>query len=144
MGFNDTEWSNSLAPFGDSSIDGINHKTTWDGDNYAYFRYIFNIDDISIYEDGVMNINVASNNFGDHYINGIFVFGDLDQGSGHGAEYWNDEVQVYTGYLSQGENIVASIIGNPQNSQWFDQEISVTFLKQTYGATGILLTTYQS
>jgi len=127
LGFNDTEWSNSLAPFGDSSIDGINHKTTWDGDNYAYFRYIFNIDDISIYEGGVMNINVASNNFGDHYINGIFVFGDLDQGDGHGAEYWNDEVQVYTGYLSQGENIVASIIGNPQNSQWFDQEISVTF-----------------
>ena len=127
LGFNDTEWSNSLAPFGDSSIDGINHKTTWDGDNYAYFRYIFNIDDISIYEGGVMNVNVASNNFGDHYINGIFVFGDLDQGDGHGAEYWNDEVQVYTGYLSQGENIVASIIGNPQNSQWFDQEISVTF-----------------
>ena len=26
LGFNDTEWSNSLAPFGDSSIDGINHK----------------------------------------------------------------------------------------------------------------------
>ncbi len=125
--FNDTEWSNSLAPFGDNSIDGINHKTTWDGDNYAYFRYAFNIDDVSIYQDGVMNINVASNNFGDHYVNGIFVFGDLDQGSGHGAEYWNDEVQVYTGYLSQGENIIASIIGNPQNTQWFDQEIFVTF-----------------
>ena len=29
-----------------------------------------------------MNVNVASNNFGDHYINGIFVFGDLDQGDG--------------------------------------------------------------
>ena len=74
-----------------------------------------------------MNINVASNNFGDHYINGIFIFGDMDEGDGHGAEYWNDEVQVYTNYLSQGENVIASVIGNPQNTQWFDQEIIVTF-----------------
>ena len=74
-----------------------------------------------------MNINVASNNFGDHYINGIFVFGDMDEGNGHGAEYWNDEVQVFTNYLSEGENVIASVIGNPQNTQWFDQEIIVTF-----------------
>ena len=127
LGFNDTNWSNASTPFGDSSVDGVNYRTLWDEDNYAYFRYILNISDIGIYKNGIMNINVASNNFGDHYINGIFVFGDMDEGNGHGAEYWNDEVQVFTNYLSEGENVIASVIGNPQNTQWFDQEIIVTF-----------------
>lgn len=127
LGFNDTNWSNAYAPFGDSAVDGIDYRTSWDADNYAYFRYVFNITDIGIYENGVMNINVASNNYGDHYINGIFVFGDMDEGDGHGAEYWNDEVQVYTNFLSQGENVISSVVGNPQNTQWFDQEIIVTF-----------------
>ena len=125
--FNDTNWSNAYTPFGDNSIDGVNYKTEWNADNYAYFRHVFNITNIEIYDNGIMNINVASNNYGDHYINGIFVFGDLDEGDGHGAEYWNDEVQVFTNYLSQGENVIASVIGNPQNTQWFDQEIIVTF-----------------
>ena len=125
--FNDTDWLNASTPFGDSSVDGVNYRTLWDEDNYAYFRYILNISNVEIYKNGVMNINVASNNFGDHYINGIFVFGDLDQGNGHGAEYWNDEVQIFTNYLLEGENVIASVIGNPQNTQWFDQEIIVTF-----------------
>ena len=127
LGFNDTDWLNASTPFGDSSVDGVNYRTLWDEDNYAYFRYILNISNVEIYKNGVMNINVASNNFGDHYINGIFVFGDLDQGNGHGAEYWNDEVQIFTNYLLEGENVIASVIGNPQNTQWFDQEIIVTF-----------------
>ena len=125
--FNDTDWASAYSPFGDSSIEGVNYKTEWDDDNYAYFRHVFNITNLGIYENGVMNINVASNNYGDHYINGIFVFGDLDEGSGHGAEYWNDEVQIFTNYLLQGENVIASVVGNPQNTQWFDQEIFVTF-----------------
>ena len=127
VGFNDTNWADANTPFGDSSVDGVNYKTFWDGDNYAYFRYVFNVTEIDLYDGGTMNINVASNNFGDHYINGIFIFGDMDEGNGHGAEYWNDEVQVFTNYLQEGENVVASVIGNPQNTQWFDQEIIVTF-----------------
>ena len=126
-GFDDSNWSDAMAPFGDSSVGGVDYKTAWEGDNYAYFRHVVNVTNIGVYENGLMNINVASNNFGNHYINGILVFGDLDQGDGHGAEYWNDEVQVYTNYLSQGENIFASVIGNPQNTQWFDQEVLITF-----------------
>ena len=124
--FNDTNWLDASSPFGDSSVDGIDYRTLWEGDNYAYFRYKFNVSNLNIYNNGVMNINVASNNFGDHYINGIFVFGDLDQGNGHGAEYWNEEIQIFTNYLLEGENIIASVIGNPQNTQWFDQEIFVS------------------
>jgi len=125
--FNDTNWSNAYTPFGDSSVDGVDYNTLWEAENYAYFRHVFNITNIGIYNNGIMKINVASNNYGNYYINGIFVFGDLDDGDGHGAEYWNDEVQIYTNYLSQGENIIASVIGNPQNTQWFDQEIIVSF-----------------
>ena len=125
--FNDSAWETSKAPFGDQAIDGIDYQTLWNDDNYAYFRHSLNIKNVELYRNGVMNINVASNNFGDYYVNGIFVFGDLDEDNGHGAEYWNDEVQVYTNFLTEGENIFASIVGNPQNTQWFDQEIYVTF-----------------
>ena len=83
-----------MAPFGDSSVDGVDYKTEWEGDNYAYFRHIVNISNIGIYENGLMKINVASNNFGNHYINGILVFGDLDQGDGHGADYWLSLIHI--------------------------------------------------
>jgi len=127
LGFNDSLWSDGNTPFGDTDLDGINYKTFWNGENYAYFRHSVNISDMSLYDNGFMTISVATNNYGDHYINGIFVFGDIDGGSGHGAEYWNEEVQVYTNYLNQGQNIIASVVYNPTNTQWFDQEIKITF-----------------
>ena len=127
LGFNDSLWSDGNTPFGDTALSGIDYQTFWDGDNYAYFRHIVNISDISLYDGGFMSISVATNNYGNHYINGIYVFGDIDGGNGHGAEYWNEEVQVYTNYLNQGQNIIASIVYNPTNTQWFDQEIEITF-----------------
>jgi len=127
LNFNDTEWRNANSPFGDDDVGGIDYKTYWNGDNYAYFRHVVNITDIGLYQDGVMNINIATNNYGNHYINGIYVFGDIDGGGGHGAEYWNTNIQVYINYLNQGNNIIASVVYNPQNTQWFDQEIIITF-----------------
>ncbi len=127
LGFNDSLWSDGNTPFGDTDLDGINYKTFWNGENYAYFRHIVNISDISLYDGGSLKIGVATNNYGDHYINGIYVFGDIDGGGGHGAEYWNEEVQVYTNYLNQGQNIIASVVYNPTNTQWFDQEIQIMF-----------------
>ena len=127
LSFNDTNWKNGSTPFGDSDVDGIDYNTFWEGDNYAYFRHIVDIPDISLYEGGFMSINVATNNYGDYYINGAYVFGDMDIGDGHGADYWNDEFQIYLNYLNQGPNIIASVVSNPQNTQWFDQEIIITF-----------------
>ena len=127
LSFNDTSWSDGSTPFGDTDLGGIDYKTFWDGDNYAYFRHIVDIPDMGLYEGGFMSINVATNNYGDHYINGIYVFGDMDEGSGHGAEYWNEEFQVYINYLNQGPNVIASVVSNPTNTQWFDQEIMMTF-----------------
>ena len=127
LGFNDSLWSDGNTPFGDTDLGGMDYQTFWDGNNYAYFRHIVDISDISLYDGGFMSIGVATNNYGDHYINGIYVFGDIDGGDGHGAEYWNEEVQVYTNYLNQGQNIIASVVYNPTNTQWFDQEIEITF-----------------
>ena len=64
--------------------------------------YIIDIPDIGLYEGGFMSINVATNNYGDYYINGAYVFGDMDIGDGHGADYWNDEFEIYLNYLNQG------------------------------------------
>ena len=125
--FNDTDWSDGKTPFGDENLNGIEYQTFWEGDNYAYFRHTLNISDISLFDGGFMSIGSATNNYGDHYVNGVYVFGDIDGGGGHGAEYWNEEVQVYTNYLNQGQNIIASVVYNPQNAQWFDQEIMITF-----------------
>ena len=127
LSFNDTMWKNGSTPFGDSDVDGIDYNTFWEGDNYAYFRHVVEIPDIGLYEGGFMSINVATNNYGDYYINGAYVFGDMDIGDGHGADYWNDEFQIYLNYLKQGPNIIASVVSNPQNTQWFDQEILITF-----------------
>ena len=127
LGFNDSLWKDGNTPFGDVDLGGIDYNTFWDGNNYGYFRHIVDIPDMELYEGGFMTINVATNNFGDHYINGIYVFGDIDGGNGHGAEYWNEEYQVYINYLNEGPNIIASIVSNPTNTQWFDQEIMMTF-----------------
>ena len=127
LNFNDTSWNDGSTPFGDEDLGGIDYKTYWEGDNYAYFRHIVDIPDIGLYEGGFMSINVATNNYGDHYVNGVYVFGDIDGGDGHGAEYWNEEFQAYINYLNQGENVIASMVYNPQNAQWFDQEIVVIF-----------------
>jgi len=127
LGFNDTSWRDASTPFGDDDLGGIDYRTFWDGNNYGYFRHIVDIPNMGLYEGGFMTINVATNNYGDHYINGIYVFGDMDEGDGHGAEYWNEEFQVYINYLNQGPNVIASIVSNPTNTQWFDQEIIMTF-----------------
>ncbi|SVD25467.1 uncharacterized protein METZ01_LOCUS378321, partial [marine metagenome] len=100
LGFNDTAWKDGSTPFGDDDLGGIDYRTFWDGNNYGYFRHIVDIPDMGLYEGGFMTINVATNNYGDHYINGIYVFGDMDEGNGHGAEYWNEEFQIYTNYLN--------------------------------------------
>ena len=127
LNFNDSAWKDGNTPFGDDDLGGIDYNTFWDGNNYGYFRHIVNIPDMGLYEGGFMTINVATNNYGDHYINGIYVFGDIDGGNGHGAEYWNEEYQVYINYLNEGQNVIASIVSNPTNTQWFDQEIIMTF-----------------
>ncbi len=127
LNFNDSAWKDGSTPFGDDDLGGIDYNTFWDGNNYGYFRHIVDIPDMGLYEGGFMTINVATNNYGDHYINGIYVFGDIDGGGGHGAEYWNEEFQVYINYLNEGPNVIASIVSNPTNTQWFDQEIMMTF-----------------
>ena len=63
-------WKNGSTPFGDSDVDGIDYNTFWEGDNYAYFRHVVDIPDIGLYDGGFMSINVATNNYGDYYING--------------------------------------------------------------------------
>lgn len=127
VGFNDTLWNNGSAPFGDTNIDGINYETFWDGDNYGYFRNIIDIENIGLYENGLMTIKVSKDDSSNTYVNGILVFGDLDQTTG-GADYWNDENLIYVNYLTEGENVFATIVrNNGDNPQWFDQEVAMQF-----------------
>ena len=137
LSFNDTSWKNGKTPFGDGSLScdgciygGTDQKTLWEGNNYAYFRHIVDIPSIGLYENGVMTINVATNNFGDHYFNGIYIFGDLDEGGGHYADYWNEEFQMSIDYLNEGENVIASVVHETGQSQWFDQEITIEFPRE--------------
>ena len=128
LDFDDSSWKDGKTPFGDDNSETeYNYKTFWDGDNYAYFRHTVDIPDISLYDGGILRINVATNNYGDHYINGIFIFGDIDGGGGHGAEYWNEVYEIYLNYLTEGSNVISSMVYNPQNTQWFDQEIQISY-----------------
>jgi len=130
----DSNWTVSPAPFGDDDLSGIDYNTEWSGNNYAYFRHIFYIDNISNYESDTLSLNMAANNYGTYYLNGEEIFDDLGWGSGHYAEYWNEEVKFNSSILKEGKNVLASVVRETGNTQWFDEElVSVTPKSSAWG-----------
>jgi len=130
----DSNWTVSPAPFGDDDLSGIDYNTEWSGNNYAYFRHIFYIDNISNYESDTLSLNMAANNYGTYYLNGEEIFDDLGWGSGHYAEYWNEEVKFNSSILKEGKNVLASVVRETGNTQWFDEELnSVTPKSSAWG-----------
>ncbi|HJP43796.1 MAG: CARDB domain-containing protein [Candidatus Poseidoniia archaeon] len=131
-GFNDSGWRmDGAAPFGDNSISGVNYNTEWDGDNYAYFRHAFNVSNLDIYTEGVLTLSIATNGAGAHYINGNLIFSDLGGGD-HGAQYWNREELDNTNALLEGENVLASVVRNNQNTQWYDERLDADIRQANY------------
>jgi len=97
-----SNWTLSPAPFGDSDLSGVDYNTEWTGNNYAYFRHIFYIDDLSDYENDTISLNMAANNYGTYYLNGEEIFDDMGWGQGHYAQYWNEEVKFNSSLLRVG------------------------------------------
>ena len=129
-----SNWTLSPAPFGDEDLSGIDYNTEWSGNNYAYFRHIFYIDDLSSYENDTLSLNMAANNYGTYYLNGEEIFDDLGWGSGHYAEYWNEEIKFNSSILKEGKNVLASVVRETGNSQWFDEElVTVTPKSSAWG-----------
>ena len=132
--FVNSSWTLSPAPFGDEGLSGIDYNTEWSGNNYAYFRHIFYIEDLSKYENDTLSLNMAANNYGTYYLNGEEIFDDLGWGSGHYAEYWNDEIKFNSSILKEGKNVLASVVRETGNTQWFDEElVSVTPKSSAWG-----------
>ncbi|MDP6846456.1 MAG: CARDB domain-containing protein [Candidatus Poseidoniia archaeon] len=123
----DDNWTLDPAPFGDTDIGNVDNNTVWQGNSYAYFRHIFTIDNISAYEGGSLSLNTAANNYGTYYLNSQIVFNDMRQGQGHTANYWNDETLFGPELLQEGENILASVVRETGNTQWFDEEVVAVF-----------------
>lgn len=124
-GFNDSGWRiDGVAPFGDNPISGVNYNTEWDGDNYAYFRHAFNVSNLDLYTEGVLTLSIATNGAGAHYLNGNLIFSDLGGGD-HGADYWNEQEPDNTDALLEGENVLASVVRNNQNTQWYDEQLDI-------------------
>ena len=129
-----SNWTLSPAPFGDDDLGGIDYNTDWSGNNYAYFRHIFYIDDLSNYENDTLSLNMAANNYGTYYLNGEEIFDDLGWGSGHYAEYWNEEIKFNSSILKEGKNVLASVVRETGNTQWFDEElVTVTPKSSAWG-----------
>ena len=129
-----SNWTLSPAPFGDDDLSGIDYNTEWAGNNYAYFRHVFYIDDLSNYENDTLSLNMAANNYGTYYLNGEEIFNDLGWGSGHYAEYWNEEIKFNSSLLKVGKNVLASVVRETGNTQWFDEElVSVTPKSSAWG-----------
>ncbi|PXF19114.1 MAG: hypothetical protein CXX75_02950 [Methanobacteriota archaeon] len=124
-GFNNSGWRmDGITPFGDNPISGVNYNTEWDGDNYAYFRHVFNVSDLDPYMGGVLTLSIATNGAGAHYLNGNLIFSDLGGGD-HGADYWNVQEPDNTDALLEGENVLASVVRNNQNTQWYDEQLDI-------------------
>jgi len=129
-----SNWTLSPAPFGDSDVNGIDYNTEWTGNNYAYFRHVFYIDDLSDYGNDTLSLNMAANNYGAYYLNGEEIFNDLGWGQGHYAEYWNEEIKFNTSLLKMGKNVLASVVRETGQTQWFDEElVSVTPKSSAWG-----------
>jgi len=129
-----SNWTLSPAPFGDDDLSGIDYNTEWAGNNYAYFRHVFYIEDLSNYENDTLSLNMAANNYGTYYLNGEEIFNDLGWGSGHYAEYWNEEIKFNSSLLKVGKNVLASVVRETGNTQWFDEElVSVTPKSSAWG-----------
>jgi len=130
----DSNWTLSPAPFGDDDLGSIDYNTEWAGNNYAYFRHIFHIEDLSDYENDTLSLNMAANNYGTYYLNGEEIFDDLGWGSGHYAQYWNEEIKFNSSLLKEGKNVLASVVRETGNTQWFDEElVSVTPKSSAWG-----------
>lgn len=123
----DNNWTLDPAPFGDTDIGNVDNNTVWQGNSYAYFRHIFTITNVSDYEGASLSLNTAANNYGTYYLNGQIVFNDMRQGQGHTANYWNDETLFGPELLQEGENVLASVVRETGNTQWFDEEIVAVF-----------------
>ncbi len=130
----DSNWTLAPAPFGDNDLGGIDYNTEWTGNNYAYFRHIFYIEDLSDYENDTLSLNMAANNYGTYYLNGEEIFDDLGWGSGHYAQYWNEEIKFNASLLREGKNVLASVVRETGQTQWFDEElVSVTPKSSAWG-----------
>jgi hypothetical protein len=129
-----SNWTLAPAPFGDDDLGNIDYNTEWAGDNYAYFRHIFYIEDLSNYENDTLSLNMAANNYGTYYLNGEEIFDDLGWGGGHYAQYWNEEIKFNSSLLKEGKNVLASVVRETGNTQWFDEElVSVTPKSSAWG-----------
>ena len=111
-----SNWTLSPAPFGDEDLSGIDYNTEWAGNNYAYFRHIFYIEDLSDYENDTLSLNMAANNYGTYYLNGQEIFNDMGWGQGHTARYWNEEIKFNTSLLNEGKNVLASVVRETGNT----------------------------
>ena len=77
---------------------------------------------------------MAANNYGTYYLNGEEIFDDLGWGSGHYAEYWNEEIKFNSSILKEGKNVLASVVRETGNTQWFDEElVTVTPKSSAWG-----------
>ena len=130
-GFDETNWTLAAAPFGDSNLSEADYNTFWGGNNYAYFRHNFTVDDPTEFDGGELVLKSSTNNYGTHYLNGVVIFDDLGQGQGHGGEYWNDETAWESAILMPGTNILASVVRETGNTQWFDEELVVQLARHT-------------
>ena len=130
----DSNWTLAPAPFGDDDLGGVDYNTEWTGNNYAYFRHIFYIEDLNDYEKDTLSLNMAANNYGTYYLNGEEIFDDLGWGGGHYAQYWNEEIKFNSSLLKEGKNVLASVVRETGNTQWFDEElVSVTPKSSAWG-----------
>ena len=127
LAYNDSAWSNGTAPFGDYTVSGVNYNTEWNGNNYAYFRHVFNITNLSAYSGGVLTLSMATNDDGTHYLNGVQRYSDM--GENHGAQYWNAQTLANLNTLVEGENILASVVRNQDSggggTQWYDEQLEI-------------------
>lgn len=131
--YDDSNWSQGDAPFGDREMGGINPGTDWDesSESWCIIRHWFKIPDEYKAKLSLGHLEMAFNNYAEPYINGHKIFNEAG-GTWHGAEYWNDDgdADISLDWLNvDGPNLLAIKArdggGGGSNSQWIDAEFTL-------------------
>ena len=124
--FDDSKWRTGQTPIGYGEDEIIKRKGTGvaeQGVPFVFRRAVDIPQEVLAQKDVKLNINVASDDSADVWLNGQLV--DKDPDADHEFAYWNREIELKPQQFKAGRNVIAVYVRNKQGSSdiYLDLEV---------------------